>query len=70
MGHIFVLEEGRNLVNALLVACEQVLHLGESREVTREQPPERSGECEGLRRSLARSLAVNGELARGGYIAG
>ena len=70
MGHIFVLEEGRNLVNALPVACEQALHLGESREVTREHPPERSGECKGLRRSLARSLAVNGELARGGYIAG
>ena len=42
MGHIFVLEEGRNLVKAVFMigissSLRASIHLGESKEVTREQ---------------------------------
>ena len=74
MGHIFVLEEGSNLVKAVFMigisgSLRASTPFGGIASSHARATRERSGECEGLRRSLARSLAVNGELARGGYIA-
>lgn len=75
MGHIFVLGEGRKLVKAVfMIGIAGSLRAGTPfRGIARSHARAthgRSGECEGLLRSLARSLAVNGELSRGGYIAG
>lgn len=75
MGHIFVLEERRNLVKAVfMIGISGSLRASTPfRGIARSHARatrKRSDEREELRRPLARSLAGNGELARRGYIAG